>query len=319
LTATATCGSQDPRKTGSPDVPYRIAAIDLDETLLGANGTITPRNAAAVNRLRAAGVLCVIASGRMHQATLRFADELGLDGPLISYNGAMIRVRSTGETWLHTTIAPGPAAEVVRYCAENGYHLNYYLNDHLHVSEVGRWAEFYHNHTGSKMEPVGDLRALAGTRPTKMILIDEPAEADRLYGELGARFAGVLDLARTNPEYLEFMDPSCNKGRALEVLADRLEVPRLQTLAFGDGGNDLPMVRWAGFSVAMGSGKEAVRAAASWVAPRYDEDGFAVAVDAILDGRLRQAQAPDLAAKGMDTQSLATEGASQATKGGDAP
>jgi len=265
---------------------FRLAAIDLDETLLGADGSISARNAEAVARLDAAGVLCVIASGRMHQATLRFADALALDGPVISYNGAMIRHRATGDTWLHVTIPPEPAAEVVRFCAENGYHLNYYLDDRLYVAEVGRWAEFYRRHTGSKLEPIGDLRTLSGTRPTKMILIDEPAEADRSYTAMRARFADRLYITRTNPEYLEFMEPTCNKGSALEALAGRLGIAREETLAFGDGGNDLPMMRCAGFSVAMGSGKESVRAAASWIAPPFDEDGFAVAAEAILAGEI---------------------------------
>lgn len=265
---------------------YRLAAIDLDETLIAKDGSIPPRNAEAVARLRQAGVLCVIASGRMHQATLRFAEALDLMSPIISYNGAMIRDRATDEIWRHVTVPPDLASEIVRFCADNGYHLNYYLDDHLYVAEVGEWAMLYHRHTGSRMEPVGDLTRLEGTRPTKMILIDRPAEADRLYEVMSQRYGGRLYITRTNPEYLEFMAAGCDKGVALRELADRLQVPREQTLAFGDGGNDLPMIQWAGFSVAVASGKEAVRRAASWIAPPFDADGFAVAVDAILDGRI---------------------------------
>jgi Cof subfamily protein (haloacid dehalogenase superfamily) len=265
---------------------YRLAAIDLDETLVAHDGSISPRNAEAVRRLRAAGVTCVVASGRMHESTVRFADALGLDGPIISYNGAMIRHRVTGETWRHVTIPPEPASDIVQFCAEHGYHLNYYLDDHLYVAEVGRWARFYQNHTGSRMEPIGDLRKLAGTRPTKLILIVEPDEADRLYALMTKRFEARLYITRTNPEYLEFMAPGCDKGEALRVLAERLGVARGETLAFGDGGNDLPMMRWAGFSVAMGSGKAAVREAASWVAPPFEADGFAVAVEALLAGSI---------------------------------
>ncbi len=267
-------------------IGYRLAAIDLDETLVAHDGSVSPRNAQAVRDLRDAGVLCVIASGRMHESTLRFAEMLDLDGPVISYNGAMIRHRSTGETWRHVTVPPEPAAEIVRFCSRNDYHLNYYLDDRLYVSRVGHWAQFYRNHTGSKLEPIGNLTTLAGTRPTKMILIDAPEEADRLYGIMAERYGNKLYLARTNPEYLEFMAPGCDKGEALRVLAERLGIPREETLAFGDGGNDLPMMKAAGFSVAMGSGKQAVREAASWIAPDFNCDGFAAAVAALLEGRI---------------------------------
>ncbi len=265
---------------------YRLAAIDLDETLVAHDGSISPRNVQAVRDLREAGVMCVIASGRMHEATLRFAEALDLDGPVISYNGAMIRDRTTGDTWRHVTVPAEPAAEIVRFCADNGHHLNYYLDDHLYVAEIGHWARFYQNHTGSRMEAIGDLTTLDGTHPTKMILIDEPEVADRLFGVMSYRYADSLYLTRTNPEYLEFMAPGCDKGEALRVLAARLGVSREETLAFGDGGNDLPMMRAAGFSIAMGSGKEAVRDAASWVAPAFEQDGFAEAVAALLSGRI---------------------------------
>jgi len=265
---------------------YKLAAIDLDETVLAFDGTISERNRRAIRALQEAGVLPVIASGRMHQATTRFADMLGLVGPIISYNGAMIRVHPSNETWHHVTIPPEPATEVIRFCTRHGYHLNYYLNDRLYVAERGPWALFYLRHTGSPMEVVGNLTQFEGTSPTKMILIDTPETADRLYQEMQQRYGEQMYITRTNPEYLEFMHPSANKGSALAILASHLGIDRSEVLAFGDGSNDLPMIRWAGFSVAMGSAKEAVRQAASYVAPNFEDDGFAVAVEGILTGRI---------------------------------
>src|SRR5579862_656889 len=153
-------------------LPFKIAAIDLDGTLLGPDHLVSARNALALHALAERGVVCVLASGRMHQATVRFADQLKLDGPVISYNGAMVRDRVTGEVWLHKRTPAVPAEEIVRFCAVNGHHLNYYLDDHLYVAERTRWAEFYLSQTGSPMEVVGELGQFAGSRPTKMILID---------------------------------------------------------------------------------------------------------------------------------------------------
>src|SRR5690348_11941715 len=138
--------------------PYRLAAIDLDDTLLGPDHMISARNASAVRAIASRGVHCVIASGRMHEATTRFAEQLGLDAPIISYNGAMVRRPRTGEVWQHLRAPAKPAAEIVRYCATHGHHLNYYLNDHLYVAQRGAWAEFYMSQTGSPMEVVGELR-----------------------------------------------------------------------------------------------------------------------------------------------------------------
>jgi Cof subfamily protein (haloacid dehalogenase superfamily) len=262
--------------------PYRLAAIDLDGTLLGPDHRVSKCNQRAVRALAAHGVICVIASGRMHEATTRFAEELGLEAPIISYNGSMVRHSQTGEVWHHMRVPKEAASEVISFCAEHNLHLNYYLNDHLYVAQRGHWAEFYLRQTGSPMEVVGDLRPLRGTEPTKMILIDTPEVIDRLLEYFHERFGSTLYITKTNPEYLEFMNPKTNKGVALELVAKRLGVSREETLAFGDGRNDLPMITWAGLGVAMGSAQPEVQAAADRVAPPYDADGLAQVIEELL-------------------------------------
>jgi Cof subfamily protein (haloacid dehalogenase superfamily) len=262
--------------------PYALAAIDLDDTLLGPDHKISARNALAVRALASRGVTCVIASGRMHEATIRFADELGLDSPIISYNGSLVKHPRTAEVWRHIRVPAGPAALVVEYCADYGHHLNYYLDDHLYVAARTEWADFYLRQTGSPMEVIGDLRELAGSEPTKMILIDSPDVTDRLLGHFQRQFGESLYITKTNSEYLEFMNPAASKGAALELVANRLGIAREATIAFGDGNNDLPMIEWAGLGVAMGTAKPHVRAAADEIAPPYDEDGLGIYIEQLL-------------------------------------
>lgn len=263
--------------------PYCLAAIDLDDTLLGPDHRISARNARAVRALVERGVACVIASGRMHEATTRFADELGLDAPIISYNGSMVKPPHTGDVWHHIRVPAQPAAEVIRFCAEHGHHLNYYLNDRLYMAARTEWAEFYLRQTGSPVELIGDLTPLAGTEPTKMILIDSPEVTDRLLIRFRAHFGESLYITKTNPQYLEFMNPAASKGAALALVANRLGVAREEVIAFGDGNNDLPMIEWAGLGVAMGTARPHILAAADDIAPPYDEDGLGIYIERLLD------------------------------------
>ena len=266
------------RKSAPKPLRFRLAAIDLDETLLGRDHLVSPLNARAVRAMTDSGVICVISSGRMHESTTRFAEELGLDAPIISYHGALVKHSRTGEVWSHIPLEADPAAEVIRYCLDNERHLNVYLNDRVYVARRGRWADFYLRQTGSPMEEVGDLASLVGKEPTKLILIDTPQETDRLLPEFRERFGDSVSVLKTNPEYLEFMSPKANKGDALALVAKRLGIPRIEVVAFGDGNNDLPMIRWAGMGVAMGTAASHIREAADYVAPPFDEDGFALAV-----------------------------------------
>ena len=218
----------------------------------------------------------------MHEATVRYCNELGVSAPVLSYNGAMVKHTGSGEVWHHLRVPARPAAEVVRFCAEQNHHLNYYLDDHLYVASRTEWAEFYVRQTGSPMEEIGDLRGFAGSRPTKMILIDGEDVTDTLFESMTALHGTSMYITKTNAEYLEFMNPDANKGTALKLVAERLGIPREEVAAFGDGDNDLSMIQWAGVGVAMGNAKPAVLAAADRVAPVCDEDGLACAVEEML-------------------------------------
>ena len=79
--------------------PFRLAVFDLDGTLLGPDKEISPSNAAAVARLQALGCQVILASGRPHFNVLRFHHQLGLRGPVVSGNGALVKVPETDEVW----------------------------------------------------------------------------------------------------------------------------------------------------------------------------------------------------------------------------
>lgn len=264
---------------------YRLVAVDLDGTLLGPDHRITPRNAAAVQALADRGVVCVIASGRMHEATTRYADEVGLRTPMISYNGGMVRDPVTDDVWLHRAVPRDVAEEVIEFCAVHGHHLNFYRDNVVYVAERGEWAEFYLRQTGSPMRVVGDLRPFEGLSPTKLILIDRPAVTDALLPRFRERFGEAVYITKSNPEYLEFMSPEADKGAALSVVCERLGIAREGTVAFGDGDNDIPMLRWAGLGIAMGHASERVKSAADLVAPAVGADGFAEIVGHTLLAR----------------------------------
>ena len=257
---------------------FDLAAIDLDQTLLGPDHQIPETNLRAVRRLCEMGVHVVIASGRMHEATLRYHRQLDLNDPIISYNGAMVRHPETGENWRHLRVPADCASEIVEYCNEHHHHLNYYLDDRLYVAERGKWAEFYYRQTQSIIHEAGDLRRLTGKEPTKLILIDEPTVVADLLPSFQALYGERLYITTTNPEYLEFMNPTASKDGALRIVCDHLSIPQHRAVAFGDSDNDIGMLQWAGVGVAMGNARPHVLQIADYVAPPYDQNGLASAI-----------------------------------------
>ena len=87
------------------------------------------------------------------------------------------------------------------------------------------------------------------------------------------------------PQNVEINQSLANKGEALSALAEHLGISIEQTVAFGDGLNDLSMIRKAGIGIAMKNGVEETKAAADWMAPSCDEDGVALGIEKFCLGR----------------------------------
>src|SRR5262249_35861994 len=160
---------------------------------------ISPRNARAIAALRCENVIVVIASGRMYETTLPFVRQLGLDTPVICYNGALVRHPGTGEIWLSEQV-PADLADAVReYAEQHNLQLNSYLPGHLYTRADTEWMQLYHRRTGSPVEVLPDFtKALHGTTPIKMIIVDSPQKTDELLPEFRERFASKLYVTKSN-------------------------------------------------------------------------------------------------------------------------
>jgi Cof subfamily protein (haloacid dehalogenase superfamily) len=263
--------------------PYRLCAIDLDDTLLNSAHRISDHNRDTIAAARAQGVLIVLASGRMFETTTPFARQLDLDTPIICYNGAMVRNPSTRETWLHEQVQADLADTIRAYACSHRLQLNYYLDDHLYTEADTSWMQLYRSRTGAPTEVLPDFCwVLSGTTPTKLIIVDSPQTTDALLPEFRHQFGDRLYITKSNNEYLEFLPPTADKGRALALVAERFGIAQSETIAIGDSWNDTPMVRWAGLGLAVANAKPELKAVADRVIGSNDDDGVAGALSEIF-------------------------------------
>ena len=265
-------------------LPYRLCAIDLDDTLLDDDHQISERNSRAVRAVMERGVIVVVASGRMYATTRPAVSRLGLTTPVICYNGAMVRLANDGETWLDETVPADTAANIRSYARANSLQLNYYLDDRVYTAAVTPWMELYQKRTSADFIVLGDdfEKKLAGTSPTKLVVVDAPEKIDVLLPVQRDHYAGQLYVTKSNAEYLEFLPLDANKGSALALVAERYGIPQAQTLAFGDSWNDVPMLQWAGMGIAVANAKPEVLAAANRVVGSNKEDGVGIALEEIF-------------------------------------
>ncbi|MFI5262186.1 MAG: Cof-type HAD-IIB family hydrolase [Candidatus Limnocylindrales bacterium] len=280
------------RRTPSrlPEPPIRLVAADLDGTLIGDDLAVRPRVAAAVAEAQARGVMVVIATGRMYRSSVRFARALGLHAPLICYQGAYVRELAVGDApapppLRHLTLPAEVARAAVRWSREQGLDPHVNIDDRL-VMELGdEGAADYERRLGIDADFVTDLVAAVRGPVTKVLAVGSAGAPERALAAGRAAFAGRAEVTVSHPEYLEFTSPGVTKGQALRWLARRMHVPLAATMAIGDQFNDLEMLAVARHGVAMGAAPAVVRAAARYETATVDEDGAALAIEALVLGR----------------------------------
>lgn len=257
----------------------RLVAIDLDDTLLTDEIEIPPGAVEAVARARADGVHVVIATGRMFPAAQPFAKQLGLDTPLITYNGAMVKTIED-ELLFHHPVPQELALEVLDFAEANDWAVQCYFNDRLYVPEITSGVIYYTELAGVPAQSTERMRELVTeSAPTKMLGIGSPEQTTQRARSLQARFGEQLAVTISKPSYVEVLRPGVSKASALAEVATRLGVEQSETLAIGDSFNDLEMLQWAGIGVAMGNGHPDIRQLADYVVSSNNEEGVAEAIE----------------------------------------
>jgi Cof subfamily protein (haloacid dehalogenase superfamily) len=221
----------------------------------------------------------------MFRSVLPYLEQAGIDGPVICYQGAVVADPRTGEFLRHEPIPLELARTAIVAIVEEGFHVNCYVNDELYVAEMTPEAERYAGFQSIPLHAVGDLADWLTDPPTKLVAIDEPDVLDRLEARLKERFAGRLYISKSLPYFLELASPEVTKGSGLAFLAEHMGFTRERTVAFGDGENDVELLEWAGFGIAVANAHPRVLGVADWVCPSAEEEGVAQVVEALLDSR----------------------------------
>jgi Cof subfamily protein (haloacid dehalogenase superfamily) len=240
------------------------------------------RTIAAMRAADAAGILVVVVTGRMITSVRQALAPAGVRAPVICYQGAV--VADADGNWLrHEPLPLELARETIAALAEEGYSPNVYVDDELYVAEETEAARAYGKLNKIPFHVVGDLLEWLADPPTKLVCVGEPSALDALEPRMKARFGDREFIAKSLPHFLEFAQAGVTKGAGLDFLSEHLGFTKEQTVAFGDGENDVELVEWPVYGVAVANAHERVKAIADWVCPPAEEEGVAQVIEALLD------------------------------------
>ncbi len=296
---------------------YRLLITDLDGTLLDKRGRVSDANRLAIRRLQAAGIEVIPATGRALRECGHALETLfplleegapNRTSHAITAGGALVHETADGRVFLRHTLDEATVRAAAGILGEHG-HLAHLLQDHTEAGvdyvfvgdhDFDPATEWWLGHLPVTYRRVASIDealtsagagTLAHTVRVSTVALGESLGpvAERMRRELGDRLAlqhwpaVTAQAAVGSPTHLlEAFKSSVNKWTAIESLCAHYRIDPAETIAIGDGLNDLEMVREAGLGIAMENADPRVAAVADLRCGHHDRDGFATAADLVL-------------------------------------
>ena len=260
----------------------KLIASDMDDTLLNHDNKISERNANAIRSALEKNVIFMIATGRMFCSARPYALDLGLDVPLVTYNGALVKGAKSGEVFYEHKLNYDTALEVLAYCKEHKYYAQVYIGDDILVDKKGKWSDKYSEIIGVPITEIGEAVYEIKEAPYKILVMTETEDFQAAWKAFAEKFAGKIVVTSSRDNFLELMEPGVNKWEAVKAVAESYNIKPEETMCIGDSNNDLAMIKNAGIGVAVGNAKDSVKEHAKIVTASNNDDGVAMVVEAIL-------------------------------------
>ncbi|GMO26309.1 MAG: sugar-phosphatase [Termitinemataceae bacterium] len=261
----------------------KMIALDLDDTLLRTDLTISWHTRRIIKKAQALGIVVVIASGRVLKALDRYVKMLGMKkmyGYLICGNGTTIHDTKSGSILEQTLIPSKTACAAFDLANAEGFAVQLYRNDIIYVSRDNEYSDTDRRLTGMGHIVPHNFREMVEQSCDKLVIPGDPFLLRPLETLMRNILGDDATLFTSKPYYLEVLPPSTDKGSALKKIAEKLGIDRADVMAFGDSMNDEAMLRWAGWGVAMVNGDERVRKIARYVSESTnDEEGVARTIE----------------------------------------
>ncbi len=268
----------------------RLIALDLDGTLLTTDKRLTKRTLDVLTRASARGIHIVPATGRSVTGLAPEVRDLPFVRYAITVNGAVVWDLKEQKAISKKVFSRDQAEEVWDFIS--GYHT---MQDAC-IDGIARMEPEYYRHIEDFMPDESRSFLIRSTRvPTEgmrsyvvdsrnsvekfNVFFKQERECSRMEAREALKRFSYLTVTSSIGNNLEINHLEATKGSGLSALADYLCLEREQVMAFGDGENDISMLKTAGIGVAMENASSIVKDSADTVTLSNDEDGVALAIE----------------------------------------
>ena len=287
---------------------YKLAAIDLDGTMLNQYGLITQRTKEAIENAQKNGIEIVIASGRPTDSVKTIAKEINSDKYFISGNGAIIYDITNDEIIYENVLKKSKALDIIRICEENSIYYNIYTEKEIIAKNLQCNVLYYHKENLNKEEKnkthiniVENIYDYISNRDEKVVKITICDGHKAIFNSIMRKLKEISDIEvlevshmsrkmiRQGTEeipieyfYTEISAKNVDKWNAIDFLKEKMLIDTNEIIAIGDNMNDKKMIENAGLGIAMGESTPVVKEVADQITDTNLEDGVAKALEKLV-------------------------------------
>lgn len=252
---------------------YSALALDLDGTLLDEEGVLGAHVVAALRQATKLGVRVHLVSGRMLPSILPFWQQIGLDTPIIAYNGAKIQL--PGQPPLSDRrLTPDYVRTVIAYCRTHKLSMNAYFEDKLYLLQDNQFGKWYSEYFKIPYYVLNEKEWPAESPSKLLLILENPEQVQQAFTEMSNSFPPGAFLTTSSGRFVEFLPEGVNKATALQLLATHINLPLNHWVAVGDGANDLEMLQECGIGLVVENAPEDVRLQIPQVVPPLPKGGI---------------------------------------------
>ncbi len=267
----------------------KLIAIDLDGTLLRSDRSLSEENRLAIHKAKSAGVQVVLCTGRPLRAMDYLLDEIGLrdkEDLAITYNGGLIQKTQTGEIVKQMTFNREECLDVFELGQQLGLPVNFIDLDYVYEPPYPVGAESIYMADTRKKPKKGGLQfrevvldEIPDSIAINKIVMSRPGEElDAVIPHIPDHYHERYNIYKSQDFILEVLPQNVDKGNAMRLIGEMLELEKEEIMGIGDQENDLSLVTHAGLGIAMGNAIPRVKEAADYITKTNDENGVAHAI-----------------------------------------
>lgn len=263
---------------------YKMLVLDLDDTLLRDDYSISTRNKELLFEAQDLGVKVVLASGRPTPAMLQFADQLRLahyDSYMISFNGAVVTSMKNNATLFETSLTNKEVHSLYDFSVDNKVHIITYSNKGVISETESEYIDVEINLTGMHHHKVPSFKSEVTGNAVKCIMLEHPDYLKQVENKLKAERTD-LSVSRSKPFFLEVMPHGIDKAASIDFLARKLGIEQHEVIAVGNAGNDLSMVQYAGLGIWVDNVSDDLRHHADYIVASNENDGVAEVIEKFI-------------------------------------